>query len=232
MASVVHPNLATIYGAETWQGTPMLVVEFLEAGTLAERVSASRLTAPEAVSLGLLLADVLARIHGAGILHRDVKPSNIGYTADGVAKLLDFGVARIVEESRSSAGSAEASETQATLPGEDGDPSKFTADGIVGTPFYMSPEALRGEPPDASFDLWGVTVALFEALTGRHPFDRGTWAATYRAIGREDPNDLREADATASASLAEFFRDALSADLWKRPGTAQQLEERLAAVSV
>src|SRR3989442_1295016 len=96
MAALSHTNLALIFGAETWRGTPLLIVEYLEAGTLADRLRRGPLPVAEVTNLGMALADGLTRVHNAGLLHRDIKPSNIGFTADGVPKLFDFGVAKIV----------------------------------------------------------------------------------------------------------------------------------------
>ena len=93
MASITHPNLATIHDATSWRGTPLLVLELLEGGTLTDRLGSGPLPVGDAVELGITLAGVLQRTHSTGVLHRDVKPSNIGYTGDGIPKLLDFGLA-------------------------------------------------------------------------------------------------------------------------------------------
>ena len=99
MARVLHPNLALIYGAEQWRGTPMLIVEYLDGGTLRDRIRRGPVPYVEAIDLGIVLADVLDRVHASGVLHRDVKPSNIGYTSDRRPKLLDFGLA-LLDRSR------------------------------------------------------------------------------------------------------------------------------------
>ena len=100
MAAVAHPNLAMIYGVEFFRGVPMLVVEYLAGGTLADRLRRGPLPWPDALALGATLAEVVDRMHVAGILHRDIKPSNVGFTAEGVPKLLDFGLARAIEAVR------------------------------------------------------------------------------------------------------------------------------------
>src|SRR5262245_4112665 len=100
MAAVAHPNLALIFGAETWRGTPMLIFEYLSGGTLDHRLRHTRLSLEQTLNLGIILADVLERTHGEGILHRDIKPSNIGYTNANTPKLLDFGLAHILTDSR------------------------------------------------------------------------------------------------------------------------------------
>lgn len=92
MAALNHASLATIYGLEVWRRTPVLVVEYLAGGTLADRLAHDSLPHAEIITLGIRLADALSYMHERGLLHRDVKPSNIGLTADGVTKLLDFGL--------------------------------------------------------------------------------------------------------------------------------------------
>ena len=99
-AAVSHPHLAPVYGMETWQGTPMLVMELLEGGTLTQRIEKGRLEAAETVELGIAMAEALEHLHASDILHRDIKPSNIGYTRDGTPKLMDFGIARVMFDLR------------------------------------------------------------------------------------------------------------------------------------
>jgi serine/threonine protein kinase len=231
MASVRHPNLALIYGAEHWRGTPMLIVEYLEGGTLSEYLRRGALAVVEAIDLGIVLADVLARVHASGILHRDIKPSNIAYTSDGVAKLLDFGVAAMVDLSI----------------GDDGRPpggaSKSVADLIahahplqtlrsstlrlVGTPLYLSPEAMAGHVPHPSFDLWSVSLVLYEALTGHHPFDADTVTEVMSKIQLTEVPDVRDFRPDCPASVAALLRDCLSPVPTRRPPSATELRVRL-----
>ena len=89
-----------IYGAEEWKGTPLLIFEYLEGGTLLDSLSRGPISLEEVIDLGTQLADALDLVHGSGVLHRDIKPSNIGYTSDGVPKILDFGLAAILDRSR------------------------------------------------------------------------------------------------------------------------------------
>ena len=100
MASLLHPNLALIFGVETWKGVPLLVLEYLAGGTLEDRIRKGPLAPSEAVRVGTKLANALDYAHGCGTLHRDVKPSNIGFDSQDVPKLLDFGLARIMSDSR------------------------------------------------------------------------------------------------------------------------------------
>ena len=232
MAAVQHANLALIYGAETWRATPLLVVEFLEGGTLADRLRAEPLEADAAVELGLVLCDVLDRIHSAGILHRDVKPSNIGYTREGVAKLLDFGLAQMVQDSLY--GSERALERGRAFGTRDviGQNSTLVTEGIVGTPLYMSPEALWGESPSASFDLWSTAIVLYEAIARRSPVQRATWAETLDCITNARVPDVREFEPTCPAALATLLSSSLARERSRRPDSARALAQRLREVRV
>jgi serine/threonine protein kinase len=163
MAALVHPNLALIFGAESWRGVPVLVVEYLGGGTLAQRLPGP-LPVREVLGWGVLLANALEAMHSNGILHRDVKPSNIGFTSDGTPKLLDFGLARLITE----AGAAPTASTDWSA-GENSNPNLTRSGRVVGTPLYLSPEALKGAAPRPAQDLWALSMALYEAMEGKHP---------------------------------------------------------------
>jgi hypothetical protein len=223
MAAVLHPNLALIYAVESWMGTPLLVTEFFEGGTLADRL-ASAGKAVDVEELGARIADALGCLHDAGVLHRDVKPSNIGLTAAGVPKLLDFGLARVQGEASSAAG----------VPGaewsaETGRATQLGDSGLAGTPLYMSPEALSGEPPDASFDLWSLAILLYEVAAGRNPVERATWSETLRAIQEADVAPLGALLPGASPGWVRFFADALHRERRRRPATAREFAARWSA---
>jgi hypothetical protein len=229
MANVVHPNLALIYGTEQWRGTLMLVVEYLAGGTLRERMSRGAMECEEAIELGIVLSDVLDRLHGSGMLHRDVKPSNIGVTGDGRPKLMDFGLAllhRIGDLGRP-AGSPPDCVSEA--PNGSADPAVTVtgADGLAGTPLYLAPEALAGCAPRSSFDLWALALVLYEAIAGRHPFAGGDRSAVLAAVERADVPDVREYRPTCPPGLAVFLRDALSRDIARRPASAAALRHEL-----
>lgn len=167
MASVTHPHLAAIYAAETHKDVPLLIVELLPRGTLAQRLRHGPLAASSVRGMALALAAALAHLHEAGLLHRDVKPSNIGFTADDRPKLLDFGLARKWQEY------ALALDEHSHTPSDPADTSvgSQTATGhVVGTPMYLPPEAFHGASAGPGFDLWSFAVVLFEALSGQHPF--------------------------------------------------------------
>ena len=218
MAAVLHPNLALIYGTEQWHDTPMLIVEYLDGGTLRDRIRRGPLSYVEAIDLGTVLADVLDRVHASGVLHRDVKPSNIGFTGDGRPKLLDFGLALLgrTQDPGRQSGCA----TAALLRSADPATTVTVAERLVGTPLYMSPEALAGTTPQPSFDLWGLALVLYEAIAGRHPFAADDVAAVLAAAERADVPDIRNYRPTCPVGLAAFLRDALSRKVAQRPASA------------
>jgi GAF domain-containing protein len=237
-ASVSHSYLAPVYGMETWQGTPILVMELLEGGTLAHRLlDRGRLSAPETVELGLRMADALGHLHSADILHRDIKPSNIGYTRDDTPKLMDFGIARLMYDLRREREEGEMERLA-------GDPSLIPSsslwthiDGItplsrplVGTLSYLCPEALEGKTPDALFDLWSLAIVLYECLLGRKVFSSADPRQTATRIRMGRVPDLNQVCPEYGDELADFFRVALNRHKNRRPANAQELRQRLEAV--
>lgn len=226
MAAVWHPNLALILGAESWQGVPMLVVEHLQGGTLDARIACGPLELEAVLETVGGVVQGLARLHGAEILHRDIKPSNIGFTADGTPKLLDFGLAHVLDTQQASVLTPAAGSGRLARRTDTG-----AAGGRGGTPLYLSPEAARGEAPDAHVDLWALCMVMYEALAGVHPFagDTPHWAVVRAA--EADVPDLRELHPCAPAAAAEFLRGALHADRGRRPSSARELARQIAALS-
>jgi serine/threonine protein kinase len=235
MAAVSHPNLALIYGSESWNGIPMLIVELLAGGTLEARLANGPVPVLEALELGVTLADVLGGLHRAGILHRDIKPSNIGFTAGGTPKLLDFGLARLLTgptvdqtPALTSVTGERRADIAVTARSLEHLRQDATEDGlIIGTPLYLSPEAVRGLAPDPGFDVWACAVVLFEAMAGRHPLAGGSLAVTLGRIQRADFPDLRDYLPDAPDGVCAFFRRAFSADPGERPRTADALRTAL-----
>ncbi len=164
LAALSHPGIAAIYALEEHGDRLFLVMEFIEGETLAQRLERRPLPVDELIERGRVLADALAHAHGRGVVHRDVKPSNILITPEGATKLADFGLAL-----------------------HEGD-TRLTAEGsTAGTAEHMSPEQTRGEPLDKRSDLFSLGVVLYEALTGKRPFSRPTLEATFHAIRSEQP---------------------------------------------
>ena len=229
MATVLHPNLALIYGTEQWRGTPMLIVEYLDGGTLRDSIRRGPVSYAEVVELGIVLADVLDRMHASGVLHRDVKPSNIGYTSDRRPKLLDFGLALLDRAQDSVATAGPQSSLAVEVLARSNDPAATVTVGerLVGTPLYLAPEALAGTTPQPSFDLWGLALVLYEALAGNHPFAAADVGSVLAATERGRVPDIRDYRPTCPAGLATFLRDALSLNLTRRPSTARAMRSEL-----
>jgi hypothetical protein len=230
MAAVSHPNIAQIFGFETWRNTPILIVEYFQGGTLFDRLRHGQLPESEVVAMGLALADGLDRLHASGLLHRDVKPSNVGFTWDRVPKLLDFGLTKLIETPESWTNPAAENLVRATDA-----PTKnnlITLTGTMhapGTPAYMSPEAIRGAPPQPSFDLWALALLLYEAITGRNPVRSENLFEMLDRIERASIPDVRTFVAGCGVSLAGFLADALHNDERRRPSSAQEFRARLSA---
>lgn len=178
LASLNHPNIATIHGVEDSDGTCALVMELVQGETLAERLAQGAMTVPEALTVARQIADALDAAHEKGIIHRDLKPANIMVTSSGVAKLLDFGLARPVASDRSDPDLSQ-TPTQTVAGTQEGM--------IVGTVAYMSPEQARGKALDERTDIWAFGCVLYEMLTGRAAFGSGTTSDTLAQILGTEP---------------------------------------------
>jgi Tol biopolymer transport system component len=174
LASLNHPNIASLYAFEEEQGVPFLVLELVEGETLAARLRQGRMPLRTALQLAVQIADALAAAHDRGVVHRDLKPSNVMLTTQGAVKLLDFGVAR--------------RESDVDHSGDTVSRDFATGNGrLVGTPAYMSPEQARGEPADQQSDIWAFGCVLYESITGQHPFAAATPADRTAAILEGEP---------------------------------------------
>ena len=236
-AAVSHRHLAPVYGMETWQGTPMLVMELLEGGTLSQRIEKGPMEAAETVELGIAMAEALEHLHASDILHRDIKPSNIGYTRSNVPKLMDFGIARVIDALRRDLEVPPEdvlAEDSVLLPPTsvwNRTPTSVTVSKqLVGTLSYLSPEALIGQPADTSFDLWGLAIVLYECLLGRKIFTGGDMQQLMNRIRHGRVPDFSQACPEHDDLLGDFFRSALHKTISRRPASARELKERLLAL--
>jgi Tol biopolymer transport system component len=177
LASLNHPNIATIYGLEESNGTQALVLELVEGPTLADRIARGPLALDEALTIARQIADALEAAHEKGIIHRDLKPANIKIAGNGGVKVLDFGLAKVWDGAPQSdlAGSPRLTAT------DSGGRS------ILGTPAYMSPEQARGKPLDKRTDIWSFGCVLYEMLTGRQALAGETVSDTIAAILEREP---------------------------------------------
>jgi hypothetical protein len=235
-AAVSHPHLAPVYNMETWQGTPILVMELLEGGTLTQRIEGKRLEARETIELGIAMAEALEHLHASDILHRDIKPSNIGYTRDGVPKLMDFGIARVMFDLRrdTEIPSPDDPENDSVLPPtslwQHTPTSASMSKQLVGTLSYLSPEALNGQAADTSFDLWSLAIVLYECLLGRKIFSGGDLHQLMNRIRHGRVPEFAQVLPEHDELLGDFFRSALHRTINRRPASARELKGRLAAV--
>lgn len=193
-----HPNILTIYEIGEDNGTHFIAAEFIEGQTLRRRISGRRLPVGEALEIAIQIADALAAAHGAGIVHRDIKPENVMLRDDGIVKVLDFGLAKLTEESlfRSHDPAVTQAETMdetlgdryATTPLE---AQQNTSPGVIlGTVSYMSPEQARGFKVDARTDIFSLGVVVYEMLAGRPPFEGPTTGDMMVAILDRNPPPL------------------------------------------
>ena len=229
MARLAHPHLATIHSVESWRGTPLLVVELLAGGTLADRLTSGPLPLSAVADLGLVLADVLEHVHAADMVHCDIKPSNIGFTARGTLKLLDFGLTQwFASPPERPSPDTNIPDVATTYLASGGAVAAGGASGhFAGTPLYMSPEALGAEPPAPSFDLWSTAVVLYEALAGHHPFAGGSTDDVLGRIRRGECLGAEALRASWPAPSIDTLVECLSRDRARRPATASDLRTRL-----
>jgi len=182
--SLNHPNLVSVHDFGLHEGTPYFVTELLEGESLRHRLSRGRIPTSTALEWAAQMAEGLAAAHGKGVIHRDVKPDNVFVTADGKVKLLDFGIAKLA------AGAA--------VPGAHGlmedtvTPSGGSTQtgAVIGTPGYMSPEQVRGEPLDPRTDLFSIGAVLYEMLSGHRAFQGNNPVESGYNILHADPEPL------------------------------------------
>lgn len=208
--SLSHPGIVTVYDfePESSEKLPFIAMEYVPGRSLHELIAEEgALNTDWALAVVETLADALQVAHEAGVVHRDLKTANILVREhDGVAKIADFGVARV-------------------------DVSELTGLGeTYGSPAYTAPECLRGEPADARADLFSLAVILYEALAGARPFDGDGFASVCRAILDDEPPSIRDADASLTPAFDRFFAKALAKDPAERFASAAAFRDALDAV--
>ena len=180
LASLNHPHIGSIYGLEESNSLRVLVLELVEGPTLADRITGGAVPLEEVLAIARQIADAVAYAHEKGVTHRDLKPANIKITPEGNVKVLDFGLAKVLEGPKDLNSNPSDSPTR-------NDPT--TLEGmILGTAAYMSPEQAKGKPVDKRADIWAFGVVLYELLTGEHLFHRETMSDTLAAVLKEEPD--------------------------------------------
>ncbi len=202
LASLNHTSIAAIYGLEDADGTSALVLELVEGPTLADRLARGAVPLSEALGIARAIADALEAAHEKGVVHRDLKPANIKITPDGQVKVLDFGLAKMLE----SDGASSSISMSPTL-----SIHATNAGVILGTAAYMSPEQARGKPVDRRADIWAFGCVLYEMLTASRAFAGEDVTDTIAAIVRDVPEWSR-LPADVPPAIRQLLRRCLEKD--------------------
>jgi serine/threonine protein kinase len=212
-----HPNIVTIHEIGQTDSTAFIVMELVDGKTLRELLHLGPLPLRKLLSIAAQVADGLAKAHGSGIVHRDLKPENVMVTSDGLVKVLDFGLAKLMhpEERRQTAQAA-------TIPGG-------TEPGVVmGTVGYMSPEQAVGQPVDFRSDQFSFGSILYEMVTGKQAFDRATKPEVLAAIIREEPEPIEVRNSRAPSHLRWIVERCLAKEPRDRYAATEDLARDLA----
>jgi serine/threonine protein kinase len=213
-----HPNILTVYEFGVHDGLHYIATELVEGETLRDMIRRGPIALDSALDIAAQIAAALDAAHAAGIVHRDIKPENVMVRPDGYVKVLDFGIAKLLESSAAAADSNTL--TLQTMPGV-----------LVGTVGYMAPEQVRGLPADHRADVWSFAVVLHEMLTGRSPFAGATSSDIIAAILERTPPTLVAAGITAPAELERIIARALAKERDDRYQSMKEIAADLRAVA-
>jgi TolB-like protein/Flp pilus assembly protein TadD/tRNA A-37 threonylcarbamoyl transferase component Bud32 len=215
-ASLSHPNIAVIYEVGEHEGAPFLAMELLAGRTLREVVGNRALTPREWLKYALPIASALAHAHKCGIVHRDLKSANVMVTDDGHVKLLDFGLAKLLEPESTT--DSDVHTQMETISAE-----LTHAGRVLGTVAYMSPEQARGASVDRRSDIFSFGVLLYELITGRLPFTGNTDIESLNATLTLDPSPVSELNADATGEAGRIVAKALEKEPERRYQTADDM---------
>ncbi len=211
-SSLNHPNIITIHDIVTIDEGECIVMEFVRGKTLADVIETGRMPVVDCLKIATQIADALSAAHSIGIVHRDLKPANVMVTPEGLAKVLDFGLAKLAEEDPQDAlsGAFGASDTTVSIH-MNGRPK--TAEGaIIGTVAYMSPEQAQGQRVDARSDIFSFGAVFYEMLTGERAFKGNSGLATLTAVLRDNPQEFSKSNVDAPAEVQELVMRCLRKD--------------------
>ena len=207
-----HPNIAHIYEIGEANGAPFIAMEYVEGRSLEQRLAGEAPTTSEVVQIAFQIADALAEAHGAGIIHRDIKSSNIMLTPRGQIKILDFGLAKIQRGGTESTSSADSDTQLKTAPHV-----------VMGTLPYMSPEQAMGHQVDHRSDIFSLGVVLYQLITGRLPFTGKTANETANRIATAQPEAISRLNDKVPPELERIIRKCLEKEPQRRYQTAADL---------
>ena len=211
LASLNHPNIAAIYGLEHSDGVRALVLELVNGPTLADRIAKGPIPIDEALPIARQIAEVLEAAHRQGVIHRDLKPANVKVRGDGTVKVLDFGLAKLVETTVASSSVGLSQSPTITTP------AMTMAGVILGTAAYMSPEQAKGREADKRSDIWAFGCVLFEMLTGKRAFEGEDVSDTLATVLKGEPA-WSALPADVPVPVRELIRRCLLKDPGRRPG--------------
>src|SRR6202521_2498069 len=219
-SALKHANICTIYDIGEQDSRPFLAMEFIDGETLRQHIHGQPLALEEILNLGIQIADALDAAHARGIIHRDIKPANIFVTQRGQAKVLDFGLAKLLPKGILGGEALDSSHSGAEEP--------VSIVGLItGTPSYMSPEQVRGDDLDTRTDLFALGLLLYEMATGRQAFSGNTGGAIIEAILSRTPAPARSVNPEIPPELEEIINRSLEKDANKRWQSAAEIRAAL-----
>ena len=218
--AINHPNILSIFDVDTHEGSPYVVSELLDGTTLREQLNGNSLSVRKSLDYALQIASGLAAAHAKGIVHRDLKPENLFVSKDGRLKILDFGLAKLIEQSDDDGHTDAPTRQLNTEPGA-----------ILGTVGYMSPEQVNAQRVDHRSDIFSLGTILYEMLSGKRAFRGASKVETLNAILKEDPPELCQSNSQITPALERVVMHCLEKNPDRRFQSARDVEFALEALS-
>ena len=219
LSKLNHPNIVTIFELAQVDGTYYMAMELVDGQALDEVLSAGQLPVRKAIAIAAQAAGGLAKAHEAGVVHRDLKPANLMITRDGLVKIMDFGLVKLMNPGAEAGTEGETLSGVLTMPGA-----------IMGTPAYMSPEQASGLPVDFRSDQFSFGAVLYELVTGKRPFHKSGEAATLVSIIRDDPESVLSLNPRTPAPLCWVIERCLAKNPQERYASTHDLARDLATI--
>ncbi|MEO6588190.1 MAG: protein kinase [Pyrinomonadaceae bacterium] len=211
-----HPNIITVHEIGEFENRPFIATEFIDGITLKEYLTQAKITLTDLLDIAVQVASALSTAHKAGIIHRDIKPDNVMIRSDGIVKVLDFGLAKISQDSKEIDTEANTREKLSTIHGL-----------IMGTPHFMSPEQARGKKVDKRTDIWSFGVLLYQMLTRKLPFQGETTPDIIASVLKSEPPPMTQFVPDISPELEKITLNALQKSRRDRYQTIDELLSEL-----